>query len=156
MSFHPAATLLDASVTTAKEAFTALVVTRLSGTVMEHLFEVFSDDEEDEPFPWQDRKRLTKEQIAEREKLAKHNWKMMLRFLNLFAGVRFDVPSQEVLTVLAVEAGVYTDVAQRGRSVAEVATERGMTEDQVQRIVDRVGVVMEAMKGRPGKRKVKS
>lgn len=155
MSFHPAATLLDAGVTTAKEAFTALVVTRLSGTVMEQLFEVFADDEE-EHFPWQDRKRLTKEQLEEREKLAKHNWKMMLRFLNLFAGVRFDVPGQDVLTNLAVEAGVYTEVAERGRSAAEVAAERGMNEDQVDRIVARVGAIMEAMKGRPGKRKAKS
>jgi Mor family transcriptional regulator len=102
------------------ETFMALLLRETSGTSMlPELFEVFDPEEESGT---------------------------LARFLDVFAGVTFDVPSRDNIQRHIRDAAIYHLVT-RGVSTEEIAQSRGMTRLEVRRIARQVGRVMKELKG---------
>lgn len=136
--------LLDAGATACRDAFTALVVWRFSGTLLEELIEALGP--EDVPLPWE--KPLigdaAKAAAEDRQRRIAESWATTVRFLDIFAGTKIEVPSKDLLIDIAVEAGIYTEVAS-GRSIADVAAERAIDQRHVETVVARVQQVIDKL-----------
>lgn len=144
MTLLGSVSLIDSGAVSCREAFTALVIWRFSGTLLEELFEALGPEEVDLPWVKKPVGEAAKKAEDERKRQIQESWKTAIRFLDIFAGTRIEVPGKEVLVDIAVEAGIYTDVA-KGKSVAEVAAERGVSQQYVRTVHERVKEIIDSL-----------
>lgn len=144
MSLLGTVSLLDAGATTCRDAFTALVVWRFSGTLLEELLEALAPENVELPWVKAPAGEQAKAAKEERDRQLKESWATTIRFLDIFAGTKIEVPSKDLLIEIALEAGIYTEVA-NGRSIAEVANERAVDQRYVETVVARVQRVIDSL-----------
>jgi hypothetical protein len=71
----------------------------------------------------------------------------LMRFLDLFAGVRFEVPSRDLILTALRDADIYATLAAHKNTVRDLATKYGVEEHRVADSYARVAAIVGVPKG---------
>ena len=71
----------------------------------------------------------------------------LMRFLDLFAGVRFEVPSRDLILTALRDADIYATLAANKNTVRGLATQYGVEEHRVADAYARVAAIVGVPKG---------
>jgi hypothetical protein len=72
----------------------------------------------------------------------------LMRFLDLFAGTRFEVPSRDLILTALRDADIYATLAAHKDTVRGLATKHGVAEHRVQDAYARVAAIVAVTKGK--------